>query len=250
MRLERLQAALAESFPPNTVERPILLPYQAAYRSKAGGAPAPFFFEGRTWLWAIPVCLLALFARAVVGKGRHRRFGLFLYLTAGLVSLSLELVSFYLYQVSAGSLYAELAALIGAFMLGLAVGTYFAYRVRSTRLAWPALVMLLLATLFFIHTCLQVDPRVLLLYHLCFQFTVALATGTLFVAATSRYYPAGLTANRGAGYAAELTGSAIGALLTVTILLPVLGLQWLLLSICGVVVLAAAGLLFVSSKAD
>jgi hypothetical protein len=81
----------------------------------------------------------------------------------------------------------------------------------------------------------------LFVYHMFFQFTVAIATGTLFVAATNRYYQAGLEANRGHGYATELVGSAIGALFAMTLILPAIGLQWLLASVGGLLLLALAG---------
>jgi hypothetical protein len=101
--------------------------------------------------------------------------------------------------------------------------------------------MLLAATLLFLFTFDSVKPQALLFYHLFFLFVVAAATGSLFVAATNRYYPTGLESNRGAGYACELIGSSVGALLTATILLPVIGLQWLLIVIAVLVVLSFVG---------
>lgn len=157
------------------------------------------------------------------------------------MSLSLELLSFYLYQSMAGSLYSELAAIVGAFMLGLAVGTYGARRANSPALAYPALALMGAAVVIFLLSYDAVRPSMLLVYHVLFQFTVAIATGTLFVAATVRYYPDREDRNRGAGYAFELVGSAFGALLTTSVLLPVIGVQWLLLAICGILLLGLAG---------
>ena len=71
----------------------------------------------------------------------------------------------------------------------------------------------------------------MLVYHLLFLFVTALATGGLFVAATNRYYYGRSFRTRGLGYAAELAGSAIGALTAITILLPILGLIWLLIAV-------------------
>ena len=70
---------------------------------------------------------------------------------------------------------------------------------------------------------------------------VALATGSLFVAATRRYYEDRLLCNRGVGYAVEVLGSAIGALLTLTLLLPMLGITWLLVVLELALVIAFAG---------
>jgi spermidine synthase len=243
-RMERLNRAPAGSTLTNDQNQPILPHYQAIYRAGASGADSmlvPLILSGSLWIMIIPALILAAFFFLAAGKHRRRRYGFFLYLTAGLVSLSLELVSFYLYQSMAGSLYSELAALVGAFMFGLAVGTWFAQRAVSGNLELPSLILLLAATLLFLSTGMRVDPYVILIYHVLFQFTVALATGGLFVAATRRYYATDPAANRGAGYAVELVGSSVGALLATTVFLPLIGLQWLLLSLCGILVLALIG---------
>jgi hypothetical protein len=172
--------------------------------------------------------ILGLLGYASFGRNRRRRFGLFLYLVAGVISISLELLSFYLYQTTAGSLYSELAALVGSFMLGLAGGTYYSQRTKSDHLEYPALIVLIIAGALFGLTWNRIEPSTALGYHLLFLFVVALATGSLFVAATRRYYENRPLGNRGAGYAVEVLGSAIGALLILTLLLPMLGIAWVL----------------------
>jgi hypothetical protein len=185
--------------------------------------------------------IIVFFLILIFRKRRRREFGLFLYFVAGLVSLSLELISFYVFQSSAGSLYSQIGALIGAFMLGLALGTYFSVRANKEHLEFPALILFIAAVLFFSSTYRSVPPRALLLYHLLFLFTVAVITGSLFVAATARYYFGRSESNRGAGYALELVGSALGALLPVTILLPFLGIPWLLAAILIFLALSLVG---------
>ena len=69
----------------------------------------------------------------------------------------------------------------------------------------------------------------------------ATATGGLFVAATKRYYANNPEGNRGAGYALELGGSALGALLTTTVLLPVFGLHGLVLILILLIAMAFGG---------
>ncbi|MCP4706910.1 MAG: hypothetical protein GY865_20105 [candidate division Zixibacteria bacterium] len=162
---------------------------------------------------------------------KRRKFGLFLYFTAGLTTLTAELITFYVYQSSAGSLYSEIGLLIGTFMFGLSLGTYIAIKSKTERLEYPSLFLLLTSMLLFKFTYLQIPPAILIYYHLLFLFTVALAGGGLFVAATYRYYYGRPGVNRGTGYAFEITGSAIGALFTITILLPLIGLQWLISSV-------------------
>ncbi|MEW5995530.1 MAG: hypothetical protein AB1744_14195 [Candidatus Zixiibacteriota bacterium] len=109
------------------------------------------------------------------------------------------------------------------------------------RMEYPALLTLLTACVLFLLTFERVDPRAQLPYHLLFLFVVAAATGSLFVAATNRYYPAGRIDNRGTGYAWELIGSSLGALFTTTVLLPSIGLSWLLAALAMLLLAALAG---------
>lgn len=247
MKVDRLLSALSEYNTVNTREKPVLTHFQALYRSTTSDTDrrvTSLILERPLWIGLVPVLIL-LFLAAVITGNRHRRgFGLFLYFTAGMVSLSLELISFYLYQTTAGSLYSEMALLIGAFMLGLAVGTYYSHRVGNCPLEYPALLILLVSILVFLTVYTKIDIRALLIFHALFLFVVAIATGTLFVGATNRYYSDTVSANRGLGYGWELLGSSLGALLTMTILLPLIGLTWLLLSLAGLVATALLGAFF------
>ena len=164
-----------------------------------------------------------------------------LYFTAGTVSLSLELLSFYIYQSLAGSLYSELALLIGAFMLGLAFGAFVVNRAVTKQADVLTLAALLILSLMFLFTYDRIPPAYLMTYHGVFLFLTAAATGGLFVAASRKYYSAGKEQNRGIGYAWELAGSAAGALLTVTVLLPAIGLERLLAVIVALTAMVTAG---------
>lgn len=248
MKKERLKSTLSEPADVNTLGRPVLPHYQALYRSLADSFDRKILggILGHTrWLAILPVAVLLFLAwTARAGRGSDR-FPLFLYFTAGLVSMSSELISFSLFQWTAGSLYSEMAVLIGAFMLGLAVGTYYAHGVRRLPVEQPALVLMAVSLLIFISTYRMPPHGLLIVFHALFLFTMALATGTLFVGATDRYYGRsvyrGRKVNPGAGYGWELVGSGIGALVTTTLLLPTIGLHWLLWSLMIVVVLAVTG---------
>jgi spermidine synthase len=189
----------------------------------------------------VSLLILIFFFVSVSLRKRRRYFGLFLYFIAGIVSLSAELISFYLYQSLAGSLYSEIAVLIAVFMLGLALGTYYSCRINKENLEYPALLLLLTAMVVFFATYDIISTGVLLFYHVCFLFTTALATGSLFVAATDRFYYGRAGANRGIGYSLELIGSSMGALLATTVLLPIMGLQLLLISIIILTAMALVG---------
>ena len=243
LKVSRLHDALNSSSQVNSQEKPVLVYNQAIYRSKIDDLDKtviPALYR-QPWTLAVPLMIIVFFLILIFRKRRRREFGLFLYFVAGLVSLSLELISFYVFQSSAGSLYSQIGALIGAFMLGLALGTYFSVRANKEHLEFPALLLFIAAILFFSSTYRSVPPRALLLYHLLFLFTVAVITGSLFVAATARYYFGRSESNRGAGYALELVGSALGALLPITILLPFLGIPWLLASLLIFLVLSLVG---------
>ncbi len=251
MSVERLDAAVAGG-EPETVTRPVLPHYQALYRSLTDSADRALLhavMHRPVWLIVLPAAILGFFLVMIRGVRSRARYGLFLYFIAGLVSLSLELISFYIYQTMAGSLYAELAALIGAFMLGLAAGTYYSHRIGDGPLEFPALIMLLVAVAIFMGMYNRIGPDAALYFHACFLFVTAVATATLFVGATNRYYGEILDANRGTGYAWELVGSSIGALFTLTLLLPVIGLTWLLIGLIMTVILGFAGAVITAARA-
>jgi hypothetical protein len=134
-----------------------------------------------------------------------------------------------------------MAVLIGTFMLGLALGTYFANCTSGFSIGGLSILTLAAAAVLFGLTWQLIDYRLALIYHALFLLVVALATGSLFVAATRRYYTSDLNENRGFGYAAELAGSAVGALLTTTVLLPVIGVNWLLFALVIICSLALVG---------
>jgi spermidine synthase len=244
IKTERLSDALSESDKENIIEFPILTYLQSIYRSKAAGVDqkiVPYILNKPYWLLILPVFIISFYVVQIVNKSRRRRYGLFLYFTAGLVSLSAELITFYLYQSLSGSLYIEMAALIGSFMLGLALGVYYSCRINKENLEFPSLLLLLTSQLILLATYDKIGYQSQLVYYTFFLFTTALATGSLFVAASDRYYYGQSDKNRGLGYAVELIGSAIGALLTTTILLPVIGLFWLLILIILLIIFALAG---------
>ncbi len=244
MKAERLLAAFGRFGGTNRLEKPVLPHYQILYRSRANPMGKRLFsliLDSPRWTLAIPLVVVLFFLATSLSNRKRNTYPLFLLFTAGLASLSLEFISFYLYQSTAGSLYSEIALLIGSFMLGLAAGTYSSHRFRNRRMEYPALLILLSATVVFLGVWKYVGPGWALYFHAVFLFVVAVATGALFVAATIRYYACRQNANRGLGYACEVAGSSVGALLTTTIFLPVIGLHWLLASLAGLVILALAG---------
>jgi spermidine synthase len=244
LKSERLQAVLSKASVVNSMEKPVLPHYQARFRAAAVSTDREvltLIFESRFWLPAVPGAVIIFFALSLANRWHRRFYGLYLYFIAGFVSLSMELIVFYLHQVMSGSLYLEMAVLIGFFMLGLAMGTYYSYQVGRENLEFPALLLLLTGSVVFWITYDSIPSGALIFYHTFFLFTIAIATGSLFVAATRRYYFGRAGSHRGIGYAVELVGSSLGALMVTTILLPIIGLQWLLVSILIILLSAFAG---------
>jgi len=244
LRLARLDEALKSGSRANNLNKPVLPYYQAIFRSSTDSLDReliPFLFNHPLIMIALPIMIFILFLAVAIGKKRRRKFGLFLYFAAGIISLSLELISFYVFQSTAGSLYSEMAVLIGAFMLGLALGAYYSSRIDKENLEYPALLLLLTSAVVYYTSYENIGVGLTLIYHICFLFTMALATGSLFVAATDRYYYGRSQSNRGIGYALEILGSSIGSLTAVTLLLPIIGLQWLLISFIFLIILTIIG---------
>jgi spermidine synthase len=244
MKVTRLNDAVCQPAVPNESDRPALINKQAQYRAgnnRLDSKLISFMYDIKVGTIIIILPTIFLFIFCLIGSRRRRIYGLFLYYVAGLISLSAELIAFYLYQTTAGSLYLELGILIGSFMFGLAIGTYLSLRANHENLEFPGLVLMAAALLFFYLTYQKISPGVSLYYYLLFFITIAMATGTIFVAATDRFYFGKSESNRGLGYGLELTGSALGALVPTAILLPLLGVNLLLISLMAMIIIAVIG---------
>jgi spermidine synthase len=244
LKFDRLQEAVNSADKINSLEYPSLIYKQILYRSQSNPWDyklVSVLFDTYIWIITLSVLFFILYLILLLHKQRRRRYGLFLFFIAGLVSLSLELAAFYQFQASAGSLYSEMGALIAAFMIGLSIGTYVAMKSNRERLELPALILMLASIGIYSFTYGNISTDTLLFYNLSFLLTIAMATGALFVAAANRYYFGRSESNRGLGYAFELVGSAIGAIVPTIILLPVIGFQWILISIAFIIVIAIIG---------
>ena len=223
---------LNSSFGSHTIDKPTLVMKQALYRAKAHAIDrllTSAIFEHSVWLLIFPAAMLGLLSFSFVVADRRRTFGLPLYVSAGFISFVVELLIFYLYQANVGSLHAELAALVGVFMFGLACGTCLGAK-RSSAVVERVSLTLLATSIVALLFWNSVWPTFFAPYSFALMFLTAFGTGGLFVAATRRYYRGRDQGNRGLGYAVEISGSAVGALLTTTVLLPTIGLSWILVS--------------------
>ncbi len=197
----------------------------------------------------IVVIVLAIAFTAILFPGnRRRRYALLLYMIAGFVSIAVELIAFYLYQLEAGMLYSDISILISSFMLGLALGTYYCGRLNKENLEFPSLLLLLSSAFIFYMTQDSIGLQFVLLYHSIFLFVVAVATGSLFISATDRYYYGRTEANRGLGYAFEIGGAALGALTITTIIVPIYVANFVLVSLMILLIVTLIGALLTVNK--
>jgi spermidine synthase len=243
LKRERLRSAMNSSAESNSLNKPVLTLKQAVYRS--GTSPidkqiAPIFFSRPLWITVSLAVMATFLLTTVIPKNRRRLYGLFLFFVAGFVSLTLELISFYIYQSTAGSLYSEMALLIASFMMGLALGTYVSIKVGADRLELPALLLLLATVVILWATYENIPAGASLSYYVFCLLCVASGTGSLFVAASRKFYFGRPQNNRGLGYAVELAGSSFGALAPSIILLPLFGLQVLLAAITILLLISLA----------
>jgi hypothetical protein len=229
---ERLFSALKQFGIDNTIEKPVLAHLHILHNSrmsKVDHALIAAFLDKPVWagIAVLPVAFFLILL--ITARGKTHRFSFFVFFTAGCVSLSLELIVFYLYQSIAGALYSHLAFMIGSYMLGLALGTYFAMKRGDRWLAYAAFGALAVLVAVLYPGYRIVSPRLALLFSLPYLFLIAASASVLFVETTRSYYGTRETANRGSGYAWELAGSCIAALCVTTILLPAVGLKALLI---------------------
>lgn len=233
IKTARLIKAVTSDATINTIDRPRIIPRQLKLNAMLSDVDRNIISLLYDTRWVVIIAIIIIAGILIVPlffRQRRRVYALPIYFIAGLVSLSLELITFYLYQSTVGALYSDMAILIGIFMLGLAVGTYYSLRLNKENLEIPAL-LLLVSTSFMFYILYERVFIFILPFYAIFLFVVSVATGSLFVAATDRYYYGKSRANRGLGYAFEIGGSALAALVTTTILLTIIGLPTLMISI-------------------
>jgi len=202
---------------------------------------------GRSWLWG-GLAVLILAGLALFGRGMFRCEGpgqsgfgvVFSVMVVGGAQMALEIILLLAFQIMEGFVYTELALIISFFMAGAALGA--AIPVRLSRrikrpLHWLILVQTaftlfipgILVLLFTLQQQIQNIPHAAPLTAVLFPALALLAGiqgGCHFALAVKTLSGTAVPSARlGAGlYAADLMGSAIGALASSLFLLPVYGL--------------------------
>jgi spermidine synthase len=196
------------------------------------------------WAWlAAPLALLIGILLAFLpapfrrGGATRSRAGAAL-MVAGGVGLALELVLVLASQEIRGVLYLELAAMLTAFMVGLAAGAPLGARLarpargggaersaRALRLALLGAAAASLLVLGSLPLALALPSLALPLF-LLDLLACGLATGACFAPASALLARRHGTGAPARAYAWDLAGAALGALLGSAVALPVLGLTW------------------------
>jgi len=183
------------------------------------------------WLLSLPVGIFALLLLYLAVRGRSPIFYLVPLTVMGWTTIVCEVVVIFAYQILHGSLYHRLALLFSSFMLGLTLGAWIGIRSPFRRYGFLLFLQALQSLLIFLlFLAIRFQPS--LLVFTAFLWLSGALAGDLFITANRLY----LTEHRhyGLGYGLDLLGSFLGALVTSSLLIPIVGL----LPLTGALVLA------------
>ncbi|MFA5167578.1 MAG: hypothetical protein WC530_03505 [Candidatus Omnitrophota bacterium] len=176
------------------------------------------------------VLFLGVFAQGP--RKRRRKLALVSMETAGFSLMAFEIVVIYLFQAAFGDLYYRLAWVIMTFMAGLGAGTWAALSLKKIpeRFALAGLHTMNAAFFFLlVRICVRIFSKGSLLtqeYQYAFLGVALWAgfiAGAIFPFANRLYLAKGGKNRLGGVYAADLWGSALGALLTAGFFIPMWG---------------------------
>lgn len=166
--------------------------------------------------------------------------------TAGFSLMAFEIVVIYLFQSAFGDLYYRLAWVITAFMAGLGAGSWAALHLKKIPERFGLAGLHGVNALFFfllIKICMRIFSKEFLLGEE-YQFAIlgmallsGLTAGAAFPFASRFYLIRGEGGRLGGVYAADLWGSALGALLTAGFFIPIWGVPQTLILLGAVNVL-------------
>ncbi len=180
----------------------------------------PFF-----WLLDLPLLLFLLLLLLFWLKKKKTSFFLTPLAVMGFTTIVVEIILLVWFQSLYGYLYGRIALLLASFMLGLFLGSLASSKIKEASFRRLILIQsgfLLLLVLF--QLALKVRPPELLAF--VFLFLFGCLGGDLFIVSNLLYLKE--KANYGLGYGLDLTGSFLGALVTSSLLIPLVGLPLLL----------------------
>ena len=194
------------------------------------------------WLLGFPLLLFSVFLMVLWARKKETSFSLIPLAVMGLTTIVAEIVVLIWFQALYGYLYGRVALLLSTFMFGLFLGASF--RTKEKDIAFGRLAAIqasFLALLGSFRFIIPAYPPEFLAFLILLLF--GLLGGRLFVVSNQLYLRA--RADYGRGYAFDLIGSFIGALLTSSLLIPLAGLTRVIES---VIVLNALCFLFLLAR--
>jgi len=177
------------------------------------------------WLLDLPLLLFLLMLVFFWIKKKKTGFFLIPLIVMGLTTIVVEIILLVWFQALYGYLYGRIALLLTAFMLGLFLGSLFCSRIKEALFKHLILIQSgFLLLLFLFQIALRARPPELLMF--LFLLLFGFLGGGLFIVSNRLYLKE--KANYGIGYGLDLLGSFLGALVTSSLLIPLIGLPLLL----------------------
>lgn len=216
--------------------------------------PLSYFHHLRLWLSYFhagitqPVILFSIILLVFVIFLKPVNLGLF---TGGFTAASVEFILLIVFQVIYGYVYQMTGVVIMTFMGGLALGSLALYRwIRNANARSFSMVMFLIALLCMLFPLIIRGMMAIrsweVIIHIIFLSLIlmfSVLAGIQFkLASLLTIQPAGKLA--GTLYAVDLAGSAFGALLVASFLLPLLGVDWVCVILGALNILAAVNVWF------
>ncbi len=177
--------------------------------------------EKHRLLLDIPLGVFVLFLAILSIRPQRSSFLLVPLAVMGFTTIVCEVTAIIAFQTHFGSLYHSMALLFSAFMLGITLGAWRStrrpvYRLSQIPLYQGLFCLIVLA----LNIALHVRPP--LIFFFLFLCGLGYLGGDLFVISTQLFIQQ--RTNYGIGYGLDLLGSFLGALLTSSILIPLVGL--------------------------
>jgi spermidine synthase len=177
------------------------------------------------WLLDFPLLLFLLLLLFFYLKKKRTSFFLTPLVIMGFTTIAVEIILLVWFQALYGYLYGRIALLLTAFMLGLFSGSLAGSRIKVAIFQHLLVIQALFVVLLFLfHMTLEASPPELLAF--LFLFFFGFLGGGLFLVSNRLYLRE--KANYGLGYGLDLAGSFLGALITSSVLIPLVGLPLLL----------------------
>ena len=211
-----------------------------------------------TLLMVTGIVSIALFA-VIPGKSALKRTVMATVMSVGMTEISLEVLAIMAYQSIFGFLYGRIALLTGFYMAGLAVGALVGTRLvergnTGTKLlaviqSGIAVIPLVWALILWLHSAFPGGIPALEASFYILTALSGIAGGLQFPVADSLYRISIPRQQIGFGtiYGIDLAGSSVGALVTASLMIPVLGMQKVLIFF-AVLNAMTAGIVWVKTR--